>query len=208
MGWVSEWLTRKIAELGTEVNKLNAPNKQRVIFFLKGGRALNYYLGTPEKGENDWDTQVVINPHLPAEEWYDCFNQVHDRLLVMLTAFKAEFTDLVQKNAAQFAEYLKDKSGPAAADVLIVHLDHRWFFDVAPDEAAVDRARGLAELVSARLARAPGTIILNTVPFVPTTNACVGDSPTIAVRSASTSVGDAVHVAPTQVRMPPVLPTT
>ncbi len=31
----------------------------------------------------------------------------------------------------------------------------------------MDRARGLAELVSARLARAPGTIILNTVPFVP-----------------------------------------
>ena len=58
-------------------------------------------------------------------------------------------------------------AGPAAADVLIVHLDHRWFFDVAPDEAAVARARGLAELVSARLARAPGTIILNTVPFVP-----------------------------------------
>ena len=116
MGWVSQWLTKKIAELGTEINTLNKPNKQRVIFFLKGGRALNYYLGTPEKGENDWDTQVVIDPRLPAEEWYDCFNEVHDRLLVMLSAFKTEFTDLVQKNSAQFAEYLKDKSGPAATD--------------------------------------------------------------------------------------------
>ena len=58
-------------------------------------------------------------------------------------------------------------TGPAAADVLIVHLDHRWFFEVAPDEGAAVRARGLVELVSARLAQAPGTIILNTVPFVP-----------------------------------------
>ena len=58
-------------------------------------------------------------------------------------------------------------SGEAPADVLIVHLDHRWFFDVAPDEDAVSRARALAELVSARIERAPGTVILNTVPFVP-----------------------------------------
>src|SRR3954465_7552392 len=58
-------------------------------------------------------------------------------------------------------------AGPASVDVLIVHLDHRWFFDVAPDAGAVARARLLAELVSARLGRGPGTIILNTVPFVP-----------------------------------------
>jgi len=116
MGWVSEWLTKKIAQLGAEINTLNKPNKQRVIFFLKGGRALNYYLGTPEKGENDWDTQVVIDPRLPAEEWYECFNEVHDRLLPLLKAFKTEFTDLVQKNSASFAEYLKDKAGPAATE--------------------------------------------------------------------------------------------
>ncbi len=116
MGWVSEWLTKKIAQLGAEINTLNRPNQQRVIFFLKGGRALNYYLGTPEKGENDWDTQVVIDPRLPAEDWYTCFNEVHDRLLPMLKAFKAEFSDLVQTNSTQFAEYLKDKAGPAAAD--------------------------------------------------------------------------------------------
>ena len=58
-------------------------------------------------------------------------------------------------------------AGSAAVDALIVHLDHRWFFDVAPDEAAVARARGLAALVSARLERMPGAVILNTVPFVP-----------------------------------------
>ena len=55
----------------------------------------------------------------------------------------------------------------APVDVLVVHLDHRWFFDVAPDEPAIGRARGLADLVLARLERAPGTIVLNTVPFVP-----------------------------------------
>lgn len=58
-------------------------------------------------------------------------------------------------------------AGPASVDVLIVHLDHRWFFDVAPDAGAVARARALAALVSARLGRGPGTVILNTVPFVP-----------------------------------------
>ena len=58
-------------------------------------------------------------------------------------------------------------AGPASVDVLVVHLDHRWFFDVAPDAGAVARAWALTELVSARLERGPGTVILNTVPFVP-----------------------------------------
>lgn len=107
MRWLSEWLTKKIAELGAKTNALNANGPARVIFFLKGGRALNYFLGTPEKGENDWDTQVVINPSLPPEEWYACLADVHDALLAALTTFKAEFTQLVQQNAPQFAEYLE-----------------------------------------------------------------------------------------------------
>lgn len=106
MAWLSNWLTRKIAELGAKVNALNSGDRKRFIFFLKGGRALNFFLGTPEKGENDWDTQVVIDPSLSADEWYQCFSEVHDVLLLALKTFKAEFTALVQQNAGQFAEYL------------------------------------------------------------------------------------------------------
>jgi hypothetical protein len=116
MGWLSVWLTKKIAELGTKIGALNKPGQKRVIFFLKGGRALNYFLGTPEKGENDWDTQVVIDPRLSAEEWYRCYAEVHDVLLVALKTFKTEFTQLVQQNSAGFAAYLKDKAGPEPAD--------------------------------------------------------------------------------------------
>jgi hypothetical protein len=54
---------------------------QLILYFLKGGRALNYFLGTPEKGENDWDTQVVIDPSLPPEEWYQAFTKIHAVLL-------------------------------------------------------------------------------------------------------------------------------
>ncbi|WP_144138310.1 hypothetical protein [Paraburkholderia sp. BCC1884] len=107
MKWLSAWLTKKIGELGAITNALNKDGKQRVIFFLKGGRALNYFLGTPEKGENDWDTQVVINPYLPPEEWYGCLAEVHDALLLALKTFKVEFTQLVQENAPLFAEYLQ-----------------------------------------------------------------------------------------------------
>lgn len=116
MRWLSDWLTKKIGELGEKTNALNARGRKRVIFFLKGGRALNYFLETPEKGENDWDTQVVINPSLPAEEWYECFAEVHDVLLAALESFKTEFTGVVQQNSSQFAEYLKGASAKAGED--------------------------------------------------------------------------------------------
>ena len=117
MGWLSGWLTKKIAELGRSVKALNKPGqKPRVIFFLKGGRALNFYLGTPEKGENDWDTQVVIDPSLAAEQWYQCYREVHDVLLAKLRQFKVEFTQLVEANAAPFLDYLRGKTAPDAVN--------------------------------------------------------------------------------------------
>jgi len=117
MGWLSAWLTAKIAELARSIQALNKPGEQRrVVFFLKGGRALNFYLGTPEKGENDWDTQVVIDPRLPAQDWYRCYSEVHDVLLAALRKFKAEFTALVESNASSFAEYLCGRTAPDVAD--------------------------------------------------------------------------------------------
>jgi len=116
MGWLSTWLTAKIAELAKIVNGVNSPGNRRVIFFLKGGRALNYFLGTPENGENDWDTQVVINPQLSVSEWYETLGKVHDLILSALRRFKAEFAQLVRTHAGSFTRYLDGVPGlPARA---------------------------------------------------------------------------------------------
>jgi FkbH-like protein len=53
-------------------------------------------------------------------------------------------------------------------DFLIVHLDHRWFFDIAPHQGAVARAQELVELAEQWLSRTGGVILLNTVPYLPT----------------------------------------
>ncbi len=104
MGWLTAGLRRRSPN-SAQIEKLNSRGERRAIFFVKGGRALNFFLGTPEKGENDWDTQVVIDPRLPAEKWYQCFSEVHDVLLTTLQTFKAEFTQLVKDNAPAFGEY-------------------------------------------------------------------------------------------------------
>lgn len=150
MGWLSEWLTKKIIELGQKVNALNKTEK-KVIFFLKGGRALNYFLGTPEKGENDWDTQVVINPELSAEEWYRCFSEVHDVLLVALKTFKTEFSDLVQQNAPAFSAYLKDKSGPDTAED--EEADENEVSDISSLSGLGEHANCKAELIDIGIPR-------------------------------------------------------
>jgi hypothetical protein len=150
MGWLSDWLTKKIVELGQKVNALNNPDR-KVIFFLKGGRALNYFLGTPEKGENDWDTQVVIDPSLSAEEWYKCFRQVHDLLLVALKTFKTEFTQLVQQNSPQFSEYLQDKAGPEASED--EEVDENEASDISSLSRFGEHANCKAELIDIGIPR-------------------------------------------------------
>jgi hypothetical protein len=147
MKWLSDWLTKKIAALGAKTNAMNAGGKKRFIFFLKGGRALNYFLGTPEKGENDWDTQVVIDPSLPAEEWYQCFADVHDELLVALKTFKTEFTQLVQQNSPQFTEYLKAAVPTALEDE---ELDENEAGDV---KSLTEHANCKAELIDIGIPR-------------------------------------------------------
>jgi hypothetical protein len=148
MAWLSAWLTEKIGEIGKKIDALNTPGKRRVIFFLKGGRALYYYLGTPGKGENDWDTQVVIDPSLPAEEWYQCFSDVHDVLLRTLETFKAEFTKLVEANAAPFMEYLLSKAGPETAED--EEVDENEVSDV---NSRIEHANCKAELIDIGIPR-------------------------------------------------------
>ncbi|WP_426702017.1 hypothetical protein ACPPVV_03105 [Rhodanobacter sp. Col0626] len=109
MSWLGAWLAEKIAEIGRRIGRLNKEcDTPSVIFFLKGGRALNYWLGTPGEGENDWDTQVVINPFLPQARWYELFAKVHDLLLRTLTEFQIEFAQLMIDHAEDFHAYTSE----------------------------------------------------------------------------------------------------
>jgi FkbH-like protein len=73
--------------------------------------------------------------------------------------------DLVEHPIDQVFQMLETAS-PAA--FLIVHLDHRWFFDVAPGPEAIEQAGRLAKAVRSRLGRAAGAVVLNTLPYLPT----------------------------------------
>lgn len=66
--WLFKLLQRMIAALSRELDG-------KVVFFLKGGRGLAYLLGTPERGENDWDTQILIDPYLPPGEWWQLYER-------------------------------------------------------------------------------------------------------------------------------------
>lgn len=148
MGWLFDWLAKKVADLGKRMAALNGPGERKVIFFLKGGRALNYYLGTPEKGENDWDTQVVIDPSLPATEWYALLAKVHDTLLVALEKYSREFTDLVEKNLGAFEGYLSSIDAPPPTDD--EEIDENELSDVG---SRFGRAGCKAELIDIGLPR-------------------------------------------------------
>jgi len=52
-----------------------------VLFYLKGGRALQFFLGTPELGDNDWDCQFLIDPNLSAPKWYEAYRRAQNILL-------------------------------------------------------------------------------------------------------------------------------
>jgi hypothetical protein len=119
MGWLTQWLTKAIVDLGSQIDELNPKGqgqKKKVIFYVKGGRALNFYLETPQNGQNDWDTQVVIDPNLPAQEWYELFARVHDKVLTFLQSYNRDFTKVVEGQLANFAGYLDAVGAPPTAE--------------------------------------------------------------------------------------------
>lgn len=66
-----------------------------------------------------------------------------------------------------FGQVVQALQSDCTCDFLILHLDHRWFFDVAPDTGAVERARDLVARVRHWTARGGGSVILNTIPYLP-----------------------------------------
>ncbi|WP_395826476.1 hypothetical protein [Elstera sp.] len=102
--WLAEWLRDKLLVLNRRL--LDLDPSQNILFFLKGGRAIKYLEGTPAQGENDWDTQIVINPNLPAEAWYALYRRVQNLVLLQLQDFRLEFYTLLNHYAPDFERAL------------------------------------------------------------------------------------------------------
>lgn len=102
--WLSTWLRDKLLELNALIGIVDP--SRNTLFFLKGGRAIKYLEGRPETGENDWDTQIVINPNLPAAQWYQLFQDIQNAVLLALQGFKRELYVLMQHEAEQFQDEL------------------------------------------------------------------------------------------------------
>jgi hypothetical protein len=112
--WLFNWLRDKLVELN---RRLGAACGDNARFFLKGGRAAKYLVGLPTKGENDWDTQIIINPNLRAGAWYENFLKVHNLVLVFLQEAKAEFLVQCHEHANEFGAVVDEwRAQEAGAD--------------------------------------------------------------------------------------------
>jgi len=126
--WLFTWLRDKLVELDQALLRA-CPEKgpptadwpdgePAVVFFLKGGRAAKYLQKTPEDGENDWDTNIVINPLLPAADWYRNFLRVHNAVLLFMQRAKIDFFIEAYKNADSFNlaidEYIAKAAKPGS----------------------------------------------------------------------------------------------
>ncbi len=109
--WLSAWLRDKLVDLRRRLRQLDPAGD--VLFFLKGGRAIKYLEGEPERGENDWDTQIVINPDLPPQAWYSLYQRVQNAVLLALQDYRLEFYTLLTHYAPTFATALQPAPPPA-----------------------------------------------------------------------------------------------
>ncbi|QCI68004.1 hypothetical protein [Phreatobacter stygius] len=109
--WLSTWLRDKLLELNALMQIVDPSGN--TLFFLKGGRAIKYLEGQPQTGENDWDTQIVINPNLPAAQWYQLFQDIQNAVLLALQGFKRELYVLMQHEATTFQDELDTVALPA-----------------------------------------------------------------------------------------------
>lgn len=133
--WLSDWLREKIAELAQRIAAVDPSGN--TLFFLKGGRAVQYLLGTPQNGENDWDTQIVINPELPAADWYDLFLRVSNEVLLALKQFKGEFYMLLHHHAADFERELAALLAPPPEPMEIDQEGGPEAMEIDDDDAPV-----------------------------------------------------------------------
>ena len=106
--WVPRFLRQCLVRLAGELWQLDPAGN--VLFFLKGGRALELAIlaetgSTTDPvppGENDWDAGVVINPTLPAADWYALYAAVHNTVMAALEKCKRDFVQQLAERGLDF----------------------------------------------------------------------------------------------------------
>jgi hypothetical protein len=105
--WMFDWHEAQIVQLDIGIAALSTMLQRKLNitsdplrFHLKGGRAMNTYLGTPADGSNDWDTGILIDPSLPPTQWYQIFAAVNDLVVTYLDSARFTYTELLNEHAA------------------------------------------------------------------------------------------------------------
>ncbi|KAA0180017.1 hypothetical protein FX016_15505 [Cupriavidus gilardii] len=152
--WLTPWHEARVRELADAIANLNQQLRQQwhrnqdcLRFFLKGGRALFTALGAPAEGGNDWDTGVLIDPTLPAADWYAAFGAVNDLVLAKLDVFRFQFNALMYAHANALNAWR-----PPQPQALLAAA-HEALPEASPYSEAALHAEDLAE----RLRAAPRT---------------------------------------------------
>ena len=111
--WLSNWHETQIQSLDAELRTLGLQLQQSFVcaappirFYLKGGRAMNFCLGTPGAGTNDWDTGILIDPGLLPDQWYQAFSAVNDLVVHFLDRARFAYTEVLNKNQANLVTHL------------------------------------------------------------------------------------------------------
>jgi len=120
--WLSNWHELQIQHLAAQLHELAEKLKKHfnrddlpIRFHLKGGRAMNVALGTPDQGTNDWDTGILIDPNLEPLHWYEAFSHVNDLVVHFLDQARFSYTELLIRN--------EDKLGQVGVAEHLVNVD-------------------------------------------------------------------------------------
>jgi len=103
--WLFKLMQSLIADLAGELSNMG---KNDVVFFLKGGRGISYLSGIPESGENDWDTQILINPELPWNQWWERYELVRDVVNNRLLRYNFIFSANLMNNTPSLIKTVED----------------------------------------------------------------------------------------------------
>jgi len=119
-----------MAHCANELRRQFADNRD-VFYYVKGSAALARYLRNAGLNEDrinrlcarsDWDTQLVINPLLPAKEWFTAFKAVEQTLIESLRRFEdgllVVFAGFKDSGAGAPPEALADPGVPQAKNDL------------------------------------------------------------------------------------------
>lgn len=108
--WLTGWHEAQVVALKDRLRALDQTLRDTfgvqdevIRFFLKGGRAMFTALGQPQRGENDWDTGILINPDLPPDQWYRAFALVNDTVVSFLDRARFSYSALLARHANELA---------------------------------------------------------------------------------------------------------